>query len=32
VKFNFLMGWSIKDVEGMNEAHAEFQIHLVEDV
>jgi hypothetical protein len=32
VKFNFLMGWSIKDVKGMNEAHAKLQILMVTDV
>jgi len=25
---SFLMGWSIKDVEGMNDAHAELQISM----
>ena len=28
---SFLVGWSIKDVEGMNDAHAELQISMGED-
>jgi hypothetical protein len=30
--FSFLIGWLIKDVEGMIDAHAELQISMAKDV